>query len=221
MLDSLWLTHAHAQWVLAHTHKYKHIQGTKWKHLIPQMKKKAQSRAHSSTSLKCSDFAQVYRINAAQVTQAPGCFWSTLGLGITLGYSALFTTRYREKKSNQVTITLNEQVLRGDTSVQTAEANWIWLWKSLIIRTKELIFSNSILMKLSRPHFSHKKKKNILNLFINLVFNARKVSNAECHHIKLSVMAQACRPRRQRHKDCQFKTTLSYAVRCILDWVMH
>lgn len=63
------------------------------------MKKKAQSRAHSSMSLKYSDFAQVYRINAAQVTQAPGCFWSTLGLGIKLSYSALFTTSYRKTKN--------------------------------------------------------------------------------------------------------------------------
>lgn len=53
-------------------------------------------------SLKCNDFARIYRINAAQVTQALGCFWSTLGLSVKLSILH-YSLQGTEKKKNQAT----------------------------------------------------------------------------------------------------------------------
>lgn len=81
----------------------------------------------------------------------------------------------------------------------------------------QVIFHNSHLMKLSRPH-SNKQNQSVikkkLNLFVNLVFNSRTLSNAECHHIKLSVMSEACHPNLRQEAEAEGLSSQDYPELC-------
>lgn len=97
MLGSLWLTHTHTMSTCTHTYIQTYTRNkTKTRNSANKEKKHSPELppwCHLNVMILLGSTGLMLL-----VTQAPGCFWSTLGLGVKLSYSALFTTSCRRNK---------------------------------------------------------------------------------------------------------------------------
>jgi hypothetical protein len=131
------------------------------------MKEKPQFPTHSPVLFKCNNLTLPwnYWIHAAQITQASGCFPSTLGLCFKFSYSSVLTQVLKKI----VTITSKELVLRGDIFYSNNRSQL-----SLLVEEShyphQVLFSNSILMKHSRPRSNKQIQSVGTKPFLNLFF---------------------------------------------------